>query len=154
MTKDEIKDERKNADGDPKVKAKIRAKMQEILVNNIRSNVKKSTVVITNPTHFSVALKYNPDTMMTPILLEKGVDHAALKIREIAKFHEIEMVESPPLARAIYHTTELEEEVPQGLYVAVAQVLAYVFQLREYRKGRGERPLYPRNVKLPPDMQY
>lgn len=116
--------------------------------------VPEADVVITNPTHYSVALKYDPNSMETPILLAKGVDHMAMKIREIAKANKIEFIQSPLLARAIYHTTEVDEEIPSGLYVAVAQVLAYVFQIREYRRGRGERPTYPRNPPVPKDMRY
>jgi flagellar biosynthetic protein FlhB len=114
--------------------------------------VPKADVVITNPTHFSVALRYDPDTMDTPIVLAKGVDETAMKIREIAREYKIEQVRTPVLARAIYYTTEVDDPIPQGLYLAVAQVLAYVFQLRNFRKGRGERPNFPTNIKVPRDM--
>lgn len=154
MSRQDIKDEMKDTEGKPEVKSKIRQMQQEMAQQRMMSAVPEADVVITNPTHFSVALKYDPETMETPLLLAKGIDHAALKIREIAKAHNIEFVEAPPLARAIYHTTELEQEIPQGLYVAVAQVLAYVFQLREYRKGRSDKPVYPRNIDLPKDMNY
>jgi flagellar biosynthesis protein FlhB len=92
--------------------------------------------------------------MATPVMLAKGGDQTALKIREIAQAHKIEIIESPVLARAIFYTTDVDEEIPAGLYLAIAQVLAYVFQLRLYRKGRGERPKYPRNVKVPTDMRF
>ena len=154
MSKQDIKDEMKDTEGKPEVKSKIRQLQMEMSQKRMMDAVPQADVVITNPTHFSVALKYDPDTMATPILLAKGVDHVALRIREVAKANNVEFVESPPLARAIYHTTEIEDEIPQGLFVAVAQVLAYVFQIREYRKGRGERPNYPRNIALPDDMQY
>ena len=91
--------------------------------------------------------------METPRLIAKGVDLVAFKIREIATANHIEIIESPQLARSIYYTTELEQEIPGGLYLAVAQVLAYVFQLRNYRKGKGQKPIYPRNIKVPSDMQ-
>ena len=154
MSRQDIKDEMKDTEGKPEVKSKIRMLQQQMAQKRMMSAVPQADVVITNPTHFSCALKYDPEKMATPILLAKGVDLIALKIREVAKMHKIEFVEAPLLARAIYHTTELEQEIPRGLYVAVAQVLAYVFQLRNYRKGRGERPTYPKNLEIPPDMRY
>ena len=154
MSKQDLKDELKDTEGKPEVKGRIRQLQYEMAQRRMMSNVPDADVVITNPTHFSVALKYNPESMGTPILVAKGVDHAAIKIREIAKEHGIEFVEAPPLARAIYHTTDIEDEIPEGLFVAVAQVLAYVFQLREFRKGRADRPTYPRRIDLPKDMEY
>lgn len=152
MSRQEIKDEMKDTEGKPEVKSKIRQMQMEMAQRRMMGEVPKADVVITNPTHFAVALRYDPETMATPVLLAKGVDVLALKIREVAKEHKIERIEAPLLARAIYYTTELEGEIPQGLYLAVAQVLAYVFQLRDYRKGRGERPVYPRKLSIPPDM--
>jgi flagellar biosynthetic protein FlhB len=152
MSMQEIKDEMKDSEGKPEVKGRIRQLQREMANNRMMSAVPQADVVITNPTHFSVALKYDPETMDTPIVLAKGVDHMAMKIREIAKAHKIEFVQSPVLARAIYHTTDIDESIPAGLYVAVAQVLAYVFQLRNYRKGRGEKPPFPRNLQVPQDM--
>lgn len=154
MSVQDIKDELKDSEGKPEVKSKIRQLQMEMAQKRMMAKVPEADVVITNPTHYSIALKYDPDNMDTPILLAKGVDHTAMKIREIARANQIEFVEAPALARAIYHTTELDEPIPEGLYVAVAQVLAYVFQLREYRKGRGDRPSYPKKFNLPPDMQY
>ena len=154
MSRQEIKDEVKETEGKPEVKSKLRQMQQEIAQRRMMGEVPKADVVITNPTHFAVALKYDPDTMQTPVLLAKGQDLIALKIREIAHEYKIESIESPLLARAIFYTTELEGEIPEGLYLAVAQVLAYVFQLREFRKGRAERPLYPRNLDIPPDMSH
>ncbi len=154
MSKQDVKDEMKDSEGKPEVKGKIRQLQMQMAQNRMMQMVPDADVVITNPTHYSVALKYDPNSMDTPILLAKGVDHIAIKIREIAKANNIEFVESPPLARSIYHTTELEQEIPSGLFLAVAQVLAYVFQLREYRKGQGDRPHYPRNPEIPQDMKY
>jgi len=153
MSRQDIKDEMKDTEGKPEVKSKIRQLQQQMAQARMMSSVPEADVVITNPTHYSVALKYKPDSMETPVLLAKGVDVIALKIREVAKEHSIEQVQAPLLARAIYHTTELEQEIPSGLYVAVAQVLAYIFQLREYRKGRGQKPNYPRNLDIPPEMR-
>ncbi len=154
MSRQELKDEVKDTEGKPEVKGRIRQLQREMAQRRMMAAVPEADVVITNPTHFSVALRYDPDTMPTPILLAKGGDNIALKIREIAKAHNIEIIEAPALARAVYYTTEPDQEIPAGLYIAVAQVLAYVFQLRNYRKGRGERPTYPRNIKVPRDMQF
>jgi flagellar biosynthetic protein FlhB len=154
MSRQELKDEMKDTEGKPEVKGRIRQLQREIAQRRMMSNVPEADVVITNPTHFAVALKYDPENMGTPILLAKGGDHVALKIREIAKAHKVEIIESPILARAVFYTTEIDQEIPAGLYVAVAQVLAYVFQLRNFRKGKGERPPYPRNIKVPKDMQF
>jgi len=154
MSKQEVKDESKDTDGKPEVKGRIRQLQHEMAQRRMMSKVPEADVIITNPTHYAVALKYQPDTMATPILLAKGGDNIALKIREIAKAHQVEIIESPVLARAIFHTTELDKEIPAGLYLAVAQVLAYVFQLRSYRKGRGQKPKYPRNLDIPRDLYF
>lgn len=154
MTKQELRDEMKDTEGKPEVKGRIRQLQREIAQRRMMAAVPDADVVITNPTHFAIALKYDPDNMGTPILVAKGGDHVALKIREIAKAHKVEMIESPVLARAIFYTTEIDQEIPAALYVAVAQVLAYVFQLRNFRKGKGEKPPYPRNLKVPKDMQF
>ena len=154
MSRQEVKDEMKDTEGKPEVKGKIRQLQREMAQRRMMSEVPKADVVITNPTHYSVALKYDPDTMATPILVAKGADQTAMKIREIARAHNIDIMESPALTRAIYHTTEIDQEVPADLYMAVAQVLAYVFQLRNFRKGRGEKPAYPRNIQVPRDMRF
>ncbi len=152
MSRQDIKDEMKESDGRPEVKGRMRQMQREMANRRQMASVPKADVIITNPTHFAVALQYDPDTMATPILLAKGVDQTAMKIREIAREYKIEQVRSPVLARAVYYTTELDGEIPQGLYLAVAQVLAYVFQLRNFRKGRGERPDFPSGIKVPKDM--
>lgn len=154
MSKQDIKDEMKDSEGKPEVKGRIRQLQREMANQRMMDSVPEADVIITNPTHFSVALKYNPDNMETPILLAKGVDHMALKIREVAKLNGIERVQAPVLARAIFHTTDLDREIPGPLYLAVAQVLAYVFQLKAYRKGQGERPEFPRHLPVPKDMHY
>lgn len=114
MTRQEIKDEMKDSEGKPEVKGRIRQLQYEMAQNRMMAAVPEADVVITNPTHYSVALKYDPNSMETPILLAKGVDHMAMKIREIAKANKIEFIQSPLLARAIYHTTEVDEEIPSG----------------------------------------
>lgn len=154
MSMQDIKDEYKDTEGKPEVKSRIRQLQREMSERRMMAAVPEADVVITNPTHYAVALKYDPATMSTPILVAKGADMIAFKIREIAQAHQVEIVSSPALARSIFHTTELDEEVPAGLYVAVAQVLAYIFQLRSYRRGRGHRPDLPGELPIPPDMRY
>ncbi|GAB1265965.1 flagellar biosynthesis protein FlhB [Aurantivibrio infirmus] len=154
MSRQDIKDEHKDSEGKPEVKGRIRQLQREMANRRMMSSVPDADVIITNPTHYSVALKYNPEMMETPVMLAKGIDQTALKIREIAKAHNIEIIESPQLARSIYYTTDIDKEIPGGLYVAVAQVLAYVFQLRDYRKSRGRRPVYPRSLFVPPDLRH
>lgn len=154
MSLQEIKDEMKDSEGKPEVKGRIRQLQREMANNRMMSAVPEADVIITNPTHFSVALKYDPATMSTPLVVAKGIDHVALKIREIANAHEIVIVESPVLARAIYYTAEVDAEIPSGLYLAVAQVLAYIFQLRHYRPGQSERPRMPKNLPIPDDFYF
>lgn len=154
MSRQDQKDEMKETDGKPEVKGRIRQLQREMAQRRMMGNVPEADVIITNPTHYAIALRYDPDSMDAPIMLAKGGDHTALKIREIAKAHDIEILESPALARSIYYTTEVDQPIPQGLFMAVAQVLAYVFQLRNFRKGKGQRPTYPRNLPIPKDMQY
>ncbi|UTA49499.1 flagellar biosynthesis protein FlhB [Simiduia sp. 21SJ11W-1] len=154
MSMQDIKDEYKDTEGKPEVKSRVRQLQREMAERRMMSDVPEADVVITNPTHFSVALKYNPETMETPVMVAKGADNIALKIREIANAHGVEIVEAPALARSIFHTTEIGDTVPAGLYVAVAQVLAYVFQLRSHKQGQGDRPQKPRNVQIPPNLRY
>ncbi|MDO3385046.1 flagellar biosynthesis protein FlhB [Gilvimarinus sp. SDUM040013] len=154
MSRQELKDEHKDTEGKPEVKGRIRQLQREIAQRRMMSQVPDADVVITNPTHFAVALKYDPATMATPVLLAKGGDQVAFRIREIAKNNKIDIVESPVLARAIFHSSEVDEEIPAGLYMAVAQVLAYVFGLRNYRRGKGEKPAFPRDLNVPRDMRY
>ncbi|BFM06744.1 flagellar biosynthesis protein FlhB [Halioxenophilus aromaticivorans] len=155
MSRQEIKDEMKDSEGKPEVKGRIRQLQREMANNRMMASVPEADVIITNPTHFSVALKYDPNTMATPQVLAKGIDHVAIKIREIANAHEIEIVESPVLARAIYYTTDVDGEIPSGLYLAVAQVLAYIFQLRQYRPGQGaQRPRLPKRLPIPDDYVF
>lgn len=152
MTKQEVKDEYKDTEGKPEVKQKVRQLQMEMAQRRMMQDVPDADVVITNPTHFSVALRYNPEKDAAPILLAKGHDHIALKIREIAKAHDIEQVAAPPLARSVYHHAEIGQEIPSGLYLAVAQVLAYVFQLKQFRRRVSPRPKMP-DFPIPDDLK-
>jgi len=153
MTKQEVRDEYKDSEGKPEVKSRIRQMQREMSERRMMQAVPDADVVITNPTHFAVALKYDGDKGGAPMLVAKGGDFLALKIREIAQEHQVTVLESPALARAVYYSTELEQEIPAGLYLAVAQVLAYVYQLRQYRSGKGKRPDPLSNLPIPPDLR-
>jgi len=148
MTLQEIKDEMKNTEGKPEVKGRIRQLQREIAQRSMMGNVPDADVVITNPTHYSVALKYDQEVRDAPIVVAKGADFVALKIREIANEHEVPILQAPALARALYYSTEVEEEIPSGLFNAVAQVLAYVFQLRRAKGGREAMPDKPRDSEM------
>jgi flagellar biosynthetic protein FlhB len=153
MTKQEVRDEYKDTEGKPEVKGRIRQLQREMAERRMMQAVPEADVVITNPTHFAVALKYDPEKGGAPLLLAKGGDFLALKIREIAQEHQVMVLESPALARAVYYSTELDQEIPAGLYLAVAQVLAYVYQLRQYRAGKGKRPEPLPDLPIPADLR-
>lgn len=131
MTKQEVKDERKQMEGDPKVKAQFRSLMRNRIRKLMVDNVGDADVVITNPTHFAVAIKYDQMQSAAPVLLAKGLDFIAAQIREKAKEAGVPIVENPPLARSVYHNVEVDEEIPEELFKAVAEVLAYVYSLKE-----------------------
>jgi flagellar biosynthesis protein FlhB len=149
MTKQELKDEAKESEGSPEIKGRIRQQQREMARRRMMSNVPKADVVITNPTHYAVAIRYKEGENGAPIVVAKGVDVIAQKIKEIAAEHEIMTLESPKLARALYAHAELEREIPQTLYSAVAEILAYVFQLRVFKQHGGVRPVMPTNVPVP-----
>ncbi|GAA3715229.1 flagellar biosynthesis protein FlhB [Oceanisphaera sediminis] len=154
MTLQEIKDEYKNTEGKPEVKGRIRRLQQEMANRRMMGEVPTADVVVVNPTHYSVALRYDKDKPgAAPMVVAKGLDEIALKIREIAREYEVPVISSPALARAVYHSTKLDREIPDGLFVAVAQVLAYVFQLNAWRKGQGNRPV-PLKEDLPIPDEY
>ena len=152
MTKQEIKDEMKDMEGRPEVKAQIRRRQREMSNARMIDRVKDADVVITNPEHFAVALSYDPNGDSAPILLAKGADAVAARIREEAEKHGIEIFQAPPLARALYFTTDLERPVPEDLYYAVAQVIAYIFNLASVRPGAP--PVQRPQPKVPPNMQF
>jgi len=130
MTKQEVKDEHRQSEGDPMVKARIRGLRLQRARQRMMAAVPKADVVVTNPTHFACALKYDPDSMNAPVLVAKGQDLVAFRIRELAEQHDIMIVENPPLARALYAAVEIDREVPPEHYKAVAEVISYVFRLK------------------------
>jgi flagellar biosynthetic protein FlhB len=142
MTKDEVKDERRSMEGDPQIKGKRFRMAREIIRQRIASAVPQSNVVIVNPTHFSVALRYDPETMPAPRVVAKGADELAMSIRHIAKANGIPIVERPPLARALYRHCEVGKEINPQYFEAVAEVLAYVYRL-EKETAAANKPLVP-----------
>jgi len=152
MTKQEVKDEYKETEGKPEVKAQISKLQREMSKRRMINNIPEADVIITNPTHFAVAIKYDGNTMSAPKLLAKGADNMAAKIRQVADHHNVPIVQMPLLARAIFYNTEIDDEVPSQLYVACAQVLAYVFKLKRYKKGKESKPQLPTNINIPNDM--
>lgn len=153
MTMQEVKEEFKNTEGKPEVKSKIRQLQREMADRRMMSDVPGADVVITNPTHYAVALKYEPGSMPAPILLAKGVDEVALKIREIANEYKVPVLEVPPLARAVYHHTKIGDEIPEGLYIAIAQVLAYIYQVDQWKKGFAPKPERKPDFPVPDDLR-
>jgi flagellar biosynthetic protein FlhB len=148
MTKQEVKDEAKETDGRPEVKGRIRALQQELSQRRMMEAVPQADVVITNPTHYAVALRYDQLNMQAPVVVAKGADLVAARIRLLADQHDIAIVSAPPLARALYASTELNHEIPAGLYIAVANVLSYVYQLNAVEAG-GDIPAEPTDLPIP-----
>jgi flagellar biosynthesis protein FlhB len=146
MTRQELRDEAKESDGRPETKQRIRQMQQALARRRMMHKVPTADVVIVNPTHFAVALKYDPKKMRAPRLLAKGVDLVALNIRRIAEEHRVPVFESPKLARALYRSTDLNKEIPAGLYVAVAQVLSYIFRVRTLNPTSAARLARPNPV--------
>jgi len=140
MTKQELKDESKETDGNPEVKGRIRRLQVELSQQRMMQEVPDADVIITNPTHFAVALRYNQTGNGAPYVVAKGADLIAQQIRVVGEANQVPVLSAPPLTRAIYFSTELGEEIPSGLYIAVAQVLAFVFQLRRYNNRGGNKP--------------
>jgi flagellar biosynthetic protein FlhB len=151
MTRQEVRDEMKETEGNPEVKAKTRSLQREMARQRMMTEVPKADVVITNPTHFAVALKYDPERGGAPRMIAKGADLVAGEIRKLALEANVPLFEAPPLARAIYYNTRINDEIPAALYVSVAQVLAYIFQLRDFRRG-GAYPQPPANLQVPEEL--
>lgn len=152
MSHEEVKQENKEANGNPQLKGKQRQRAREIAQRNSITQVPKADLVVMNPTHYAVALKYDEATMQAPQVVAKGADLLALKIKEIARHHQVMVLESPPLARALYAHAELDREIPGQLYSAVAQVLAYVYRVKQAMKGNGKLPDSVPQPAVPPEL--
>jgi flagellar biosynthesis protein FlhB len=148
MTREEVRQEHKDSEGSPEMKSRIRALQRELAERRMMEEVPKADVIVVNPTHYAVALRYDDKNMRAPRVVAKGVDLMAARIREVASEHKVPIFEAPPLARALHRSVEIGDEIPAGLYVAVAQVLTYIFQLRAAMAGRGQRPAPPR-IQMP-----
>jgi flagellar biosynthesis protein FlhB len=143
MSREEIRQEHKESEGSPEIKGRIRQMQQEVARRRMMQDVPKADVIVTNPTHFAVALRYDDNKMRAPIVVAKGVDLVAARIREVAGEHKVPIFEAPPLARVLYRNVDIGGEVPSTLYVAVAQVLSYVFQLKAAVKSGMRPPMKP-----------
>lgn len=155
MTKDEVKQESKQMEGDPHIKGKIRSQQRAMARQRMMSEVPKADVVVTNPTHFSVALKYDSNAMNAPIVVAKGMNAVALKIREVAGENKVPILEAPPLARALYRHAEIGDQIPSALYTAVAEVMAYIYQLNQFVADGGRTllpPNLPERISVPVEM--
>lgn len=152
MTRQEVIQESKESDGNPQVKGKIRQMQREMAQRRMMDAVPTADVVVTNPTHYAVALKYADGARGAPRVVAKGADVVAARIRELAKENKVPMLEAPALARALHKHTEIGDEIPEALYSAVAEVLAYVFQLRNFNKGDGKYPDRPGKLPVPPEL--
>jgi flagellar biosynthetic protein FlhB len=148
MTREEVQREHKDSEGSPEVKGRIRALQRELAERRMMEEIPRADVIVVNPTHFAVALRYDDKTMRAPRVVAKGVDLIAARIREVATEHKVAIFEAPPLARALHRSVQIGDEIPAGLYVAVAQVLTYIFQLRAAAAGRVPRPEPPR-IQMP-----
>ncbi len=152
MSLKEVKDEHKETEGNPQLKGKLRQRQREIAQGNSVSRVPSADLVVMNPTHYAVALKYDEKTMAAPQVIAKGADLIAMRIRDMAKEHQVPVLQSPMLARALYAHTEIDQQVPVALFTAVAQVLAYVYQLRAALKGQGPMPGEPPKPEVPVEL--
>ncbi len=152
MTRQEVIQESKESDGNPQIKGKIRQLQREMAKRRMMAEVPTADVVVTNPTHYAVALKYTDGQGGAPRVVAKGTDEVAAKIRELAAEHKVTLLEAPPLARALFKHSEVGDEIPEALFSAVAEVLAYVFQLRAFNQGGGRYPDRPTRLKVPPEL--
>lgn len=153
MSRDEIRREHKETEGDPQLKARIRSQQQSVARARMMSRVPEADVIVTNPTHYAVALRYDESRMSAPRVVARGVDAVAERIRAVAAEHRVPLLETPPLARALYRHVDLDREIPVGLYTAVAEVLAWAFRLRRVREEGGVSPEQPRDLPVPAELE-
>jgi flagellar biosynthetic protein FlhB len=152
MSRQEMKDEHKESEGNPQIKGKMRQRQREIAQRGSIRAVPKADFILMNPTHYAVAVKYDEKTMAAPRVISKGADLLAMKIRDIGKVHNVPVLQSPVLARALYAHAELDQDIPASLYTAVAQVLAYIYRLRAAMRGEGPMPGEPPQPPVPPGL--
>jgi flagellar biosynthetic protein FlhB len=154
MSREDLRQEHKESEGDPHIKAQIRRQQQQMARRRMMSEVPKADIVVTNPTHFAVALKYVDHDMRAPRVVAKGSDLVAARIRELARENNVAILEAPPLTRALFKHTRLGDEIPAGLYTAVAEVLAWVYQLKRWKSEGGEAPRTPVDLPIPESLEY
>ncbi|EHD22046.1 MULTISPECIES: flagellar biosynthesis protein FlhB [Brenneria] len=154
MTKQEIRDEHKESEGDPHVKGRIRQQQRAMAQRRMMADVPKADVIVTNPTHYAVALQYDEKKMNAPKVLAKGAGEIALRIRELGAEHRIPVLEAPPLARALYRHSEVGRHIPAALYAAVAEVLAWVYQLKRWKREGGLIPRKPKHLPVPDALDF
>ncbi len=154
MTREELRREMKESEGDPQLKARIRSQQREMARGRMMAEVPKADVVVTNPTHYAVALKYDGARMQAPVVVAKGMNLIAERIRELAGENQVPLLEAPPLARALYRHAEVGDAIPAGLYSAVAEVMAWVYQVKSFAAGADEvaEPLAPQDIAVPPGL--
>ncbi len=152
MSHQEMKEEGKQSEGNPQIKGRIRQKQREMAQKSSVSAVPKADFVVMNPTHFAVAVLYDENTMGAPQVISKGADLLAMKIRDVAKQHDVPVLQSPMLARALYANAELNQDIPSALFLAVAQVLAYIYRLKAAMRGQGPMPLDVPQPFIPPEL--
>ncbi|ACT13634.1 MULTISPECIES: flagellar biosynthesis protein FlhB [Pectobacterium] len=154
MSKQEIRDEHKQSEGDPHVKGRIRQQQRAIAQRRMMADVPKADVIVTNPTHYAVALRYDEKKMNAPKVLAKGAGEIALRIRELGTEHRVPILEAPPLARALFRHSEIGEHIPAALYAAVAEVLAWVYQLKRWKREGGLIPRKPKHLPVPDALDF
>ena len=154
MTKEETKEDYKQTEGDPHVKGKLRQIRMQRSRQRMMQAVPTATVIVTNPTHYSVALRYDENKMSAPKVVAKGAGLIALRIREIGTENRVPILEAPPLARALYRHADIGQQIPGQLYAAVAEVLAWVWQLKRWRLAGGQRPVKPENLPVPAALDF
>ena len=152
MTVQQVREEEREMQGDPRLKQQVRKVQREMARRRMMAAVPKADVVVTNPSHFAIAIKYLEDRHRAPVVVAKGMDAVAARIRELAREAGVPQLEAPPLARALYQHVELGAEIPAALYTAVAQVLAYIFQLKRHAQGLAPRPIEPTDIEVPEGM--
>ena len=154
MSRQDIRDEFKQSEGDPHVKGRIRQMQRAAARRRMMADVPKADVIVNNPTHYSVALQYDENKMSAPKVVAKGAGLVALRIREIGAENNVPTLEAPPLARALYRHAEIGQQIPGQLYAAVAEVLAWVWQLKRWRLAGGQRPVQPTHLPVPEALDF